>query len=351
MTAKGDRGSRAPIAASEVPQCAPVKALVTGATGFVGSAIVRALLARGRTVRVLARKTSPALNLEGLDLEVVRGDVRDKRSVARAVEGMDEVYHAAALFKYVWRPEQDFYETNVGGTSNVLECCRDAGVQRIVHTSTIGAVGARTDGVAVDETFAWNFGGFGEHYTESKRQAEIIAIEHARAGLPVVVVNPSGPVGPRDITPTPAGRTIVEVLRGRVPAYPRARMSFVDVDDLGAAHVLAAERGRVGERYIVAAHNVTVRDYLTAIATAAGRRPPRLPLPDFVIPAFSAIEEVRVRLFGGEALSSRAIARMRRFTLWYDSSKAARELGVTFRPLSESISAAIQWFRAHGYVA
>lgn len=325
-------------------------ALVTGASGFVGSAVARACLERGRKVRLLLRKTSPRKNVEALGVEIVEGDVRDKASVRRAMAGVDEVFHVAALFKYVWRPAQDFYDVNVGGTSNVIEAAREAGVRRIVHTSTIGAVGARTDGIAVDETVAWNFGGFGEHYTESKRQAEVLALEHARAGAPVVVVNPSGPVGPRDITPTPAGRTIVELLKGRIPMYPKATMSFVDVDDLATGHVLAAEKGRVGERYLLAGHNVTVKDYLDIIARAGGRKPPRFAIPDFVVPIVSGLEELRARTFGGDALASSAIARMRGFTLWYDASKARGELGWSCRPLEESVRRAIDWFRSEGYL-
>jgi dihydroflavonol-4-reductase len=326
-------------------------ALVTGASGFVGSAVVRACLERGRTVRVLVRRTSPRRHVEGLPVEVVEGDVRDKPAVPPAGGGADEVYHVAALFKYVWRSTQDFYDTNVGGTSNVLEACREAGVRRVVHTSTIACVGSRTDGVPVDETFSWNMGGHGEHYTESKRQAEVLALEHAAAGLPVVVVNPAGPLGPRDGVPTPGGRTILEVCRGRIPVYPKATMCFVDVDDLAAGHVLAAERGRIGERYLLAAHNVTIRQFLETVAAVAGVRPPRIPLPDVVVPVFAALEEARARLTRTDAIASRAIARMRRYTLWFDSGKAVRELGVSFRPLEESIRRAVGWYRAEGYLS
>ena len=330
---------------------APPRALVTGASSFVGSAIVRACLESGRTVRGLVRPRNDNAALEGLGVEVVEGDVRDRAAVRRAVAGVDEVFHAAGLSACGAHRIRDLYDINVSGTSTVLEACRDAGVARIVHTSAAAAVGARDDGIAADETQTFNLGGrVGDHASESKHQAEMLALEHAAAGLPVVVVNPARPIGARDRRPTSAGRVMLALLRGHVPAYPRATISLVDVDDLARAHLLCAERGRTGERYLVAADNVTVKEFLARVASAGGRGAPRLALPDFLVPACAAVEEARARALGIDALATRACARMRRFTLWYDSSKARRELGVTFRPLEDTVGAAIDWFRQEGYV-
>ncbi len=258
-----------------------MRSLVTGATGFIGSNVARALIQRGDDVRVLVRADADRRNLAGLPVEIAVGDVRDARSLDRAVPGCRRVFHVAALYSF-WAPEPLLVEINVEGTRNVLAAAERAGVETIVHTSSVAALGTPSDGAAADETTPVDAGHIIGAYKRSKYHAEQVALEAAGRGQRVVVVNPSFPVGPGDVKPTPTGRVVVDFLNGRMPAYVDTGMNVVDVRDVAAGHALAAEKGRSGERYILGGENLTMREFLEQLA--AVERAARAARPSAVRP-------------------------------------------------------------------
>ncbi|HEX6138163.1 MAG TPA: hopanoid-associated sugar epimerase [Casimicrobiaceae bacterium] len=326
-------------------------ALVTGASGFVGSAIVRALAARGYPVRALVRTSSPRANLAGLDLDIVEGDMRDAGAVARAVHGMRYVVHAAADYR-LWAPHPDeILRANVEGTRTVMLAALRAGVERVVHTSSVATLALPAGGLPADETMPLREAEAVGAYKRSKVVAErLVETIVARDGLPAVIVNPSTPIGPRDIRPTPTGRIIVEAASGRMPAYVDTGLNLVHVDDVAAGHVAALETGRIGERYILGGQDVTLADMLRDIAVIVGRVPPRVKLPRRLIYPIAVAAEMRALITRRPPFVTRDGLRMARHKMFFSSAKAERELGYRARPYIDAIRAAIDWFRQAGYL-
>jgi dihydroflavonol-4-reductase len=326
--------------------------LVTGATGFVGSAVARKLLDAGEAVRVLARAGSDRRNIAGLEAEVATGDLRDPDSLKRALAGCRALYHVAADYR-LWIPRPDeIYETNVEGTRRLLLAAAEAGVERMVYTSSVATLGIKRDGTPSDEVTPVALSDMIGHYKRSKFLAEeAVKALIADQGLPVVIVNPSTPIGPRDVKPTPTGRVIVEAASGRVPAFVDTGLNVVHVDDVAAGHLLAHAKGRVGERYILGGQDMTLAEILAQVATLVGRRPPRIRLPHGAILPLAYAAEAWARARGqGEPFVTVDGLKMARKHMFFSSAKAARELDYQARPASEALSEAVAWFRAEGYL-
>ncbi len=326
-------------------------ALVTGGTGFVGAHVVRALLERGADpVRCLVRPASDRSNLEGLAVDLTPGDLRDPASLAAACRGCEEVYHCAADYRLFARDPSAIHASNVDGTRNLLAAARDAGVRRIVYTSSVAALGLEPGGAPANETTPVDPAKIVGHYKRSKYLAERVAEHAASDGAPVVIVNPSTPVGELDLKPTPTGQVIVDFLNGRLPAWVDTGLNLVDVRDVARGHLLAAERGRVGERYILGNCNLTLRELLQLLAGLTGRRAPRLRLPHWLPIAVAAIDTGRARCFGGDPRVPLESARMARRKMFFDGGKAVRELGMPQNPVREALRRAVRWFERNGYV-
>jgi dihydroflavonol-4-reductase len=326
--------------------------LVTGATGFVGSSVVKALLARGEPVRVLIRADSNRRNLRDLPVETVIGDLEQPSTLRRAVAGCRALYHVAADYR-LWAPRPDaMYRVNVDGTRALLRAAADAGVARIVYTSSVATLGPDPDGRPADETTPAKLDDMIGHYKRSKYLAEQAVHELIeREGLAAVIVNPSAPIGPGDGRPTPTGRIVLEAARGRIPAYVDTGLNVVHVDDVAAGHLLAYERGAVGERYILGGQNLTLGEVLTLIAVHAGRPPPRLRLSAALIVPLAYLSEMAARFGrGAEPLLTVDGLRMARKRMHYSSAKAERELGYRSRPAADAVRDALAWYRRHGYL-
>jgi dihydroflavonol-4-reductase len=328
----------------------PDLSLVTGATGFVGSAVVRALLARGHPVRVLARPNSDRRNLAGLAVEIAEGAMEDPRSLARAVAGCRYLYHVAADYR-IWVPDPaPMFRANVDGTRDLLTAALESGAERVVYTSSVATLGLVAGGSADEETPSRLDDMIGP-YKRSKFAAEEVARGLARErGLPVVIVNPSTPVGPGDIKPTPTGRLIVEAARGQMPAFVDTGLNIVHVDDVAEGHIAAAENGRIGERYILGGENLSLAEILAGVAQAVGRRPPWLRVPHSVLFPVAIGAEVAARVTGRDPFVTLDGVRMSRKKMYFSSEKASRELGYTPRPAREAIADAVSWFGANGYL-
>ena len=323
-------------------------ALVTGGNGFVGSHVVRALIARGDRVRVLARENADLSALAGLTVEIVRGDLRNFDSVQRAVNGCDEVYHVAADYRLWLTDPAPMYAANVDGTRHILRAAAAAGVSRIVHTSTVGALGIPHGGVGREDTPS-SLAAMTGHYKRSKYMAQQAALEAARAGAPVVIVNPSTPIGALDFKPTPTGRIIVDFLNRRMPAYVDTGLNIVDVEDVARGHLLAAERGRIGEKYILGGENLTLREFLGRLAAISGLSAPRVRIPYAVALGYALGAEAFARTVSRRApRASLTEVRMARKRMFFDSSKARAELGYSARPIEAALAAAIEFFRSRG---
>jgi dihydroflavonol-4-reductase len=328
----------------------PDLSLVTGATGLVGSAVTRALLARGHRVRVLARPNGNRRNLAGLLVEIAEGAMEDPGSLARAVAGCRYVYHVAADYR-IWVPDPaPMFRTNVEGSRDLMTAALEAGAERIVYTSSVATLGLVPDGSA-DEGTPSSIEDMVGPYKQSKFAAEEVVREFARdRGLPVVIVNPSSPVGPGDVKPTPTGRLIVEAARGQMPAFVDTGLNIVHVDDVAEGHLAAAERGRVGERYILGGENMTLEEILAAIAEVVGRRPPWLRVPHSALFPVAMGAELAARITGRDPFVTRDGVRMSRKKMYFSSEKASRELGYTPRPARQAIADAVGWFKANGYL-
>ena len=327
------------------------RVLVTGASGFVGSAVARALLAAGYPVRALVRTASPRANLSGLDLEIVEGDMRDAAAVSRAMADVRVVMHVAADYR-LWSADRgEIGRNNVVGTRTVMEAALRAGVERIVYTSSVAALALRADGFAADESVAMAEAAAVGAYKRSKVAAQgLVEAMIARDALPAVIVNPSTPIGPRDIRPTPTGRIIVEAARGRMPGYVDTGLNLVHVDDVAAGHVAALHHGKVGERYILGGQDVLLADMLRDIALQVGRRPPRIRMPRRLLYPAAVVAEMIATRTGREPFLTLDGLRMARYRMFFSSAKAVRELGYVARPYGEGLRDAIAWFRDAGYL-
>ena len=325
--------------------------LITGATGFVGSAVVRRLIDAGHQVRALTRADSDRRNLDGLGLEVVTGDLRDPASLARAVAGCSALFHVAADYR-LWAPDPDeLYRSNVAGTRDLMAAAADAGVARIVYTSSVATLGFNADGAPADETTPVGLDDMIGDYKRSKFLAEeAVRRLVAEDGLPAVIVNPSTPAGPRDARPTPTGRMIVEAAAGRMPAYVDTGLNIVHVDDVADGHLLAYERGAAGERYVLGGDDMTLAEILGEIARLSGRAPPRIKLPHGLILPFAHAAEAWARLAGGEPFATVDGIRMARKTMFFSSAKAQARLGYSPRPAAEALADAVAWYRDNGYL-
>ena len=325
--------------------------LVTGATGFVGSAVVRALLAAGYPVRALVRTSSPRANLAALDVETVEGDMRDAESVARAMVGIRYLMHVAADYR-LWSSErEEIRRNNVTGTRTVMEAALRSGVERIVYTSSVATLRLRSDGQAADETVALAETAAIGAYKRSKVAAQgLVETMIARDSLPAIIVNPSTPIGPRDIRPTPTGRIIVEAASGRMPGYVHTGLNLVHVDDVASGHLAALTRGRIGERYILGGQDVLLVDMLRDIAGLVGRRPPRVRMPRRLLYPAAAIAEMIATRTGREPFLTLDGLHMAKNRMFFSSAKATRDLGFDARPYAEGLRDAIGWFRGAGYL-
>jgi dihydroflavonol-4-reductase len=328
----------------------PDLSLVTGATGLVGSAVVRALLQAGHRVRVFVRANSNRRNLANLSVEIAEGSLEDAQSLAHAVAGCRFVYHVAADYR-IWVPDPaPMFRTNVSGTRDLLTVALEAGVERVVYTSSVATLGLIPGGSA-DETTPSSAKDMIGPYKRSKFEAEELAREFARErGVPVVIVNPSTPLGPGDVKPTPTGRLILEAARGQMPAFVDTGLNIVHVDDVAAGHLAAAQNGRIGERYILGGENMSLAEILDAVSRAVGRHPPRLKVPHTMLFPIAFAAEFAARITGREPFVTLDGVRMSRKKMYFSSSKAARELGYKPRPAREAITAAVEWFNANGYL-
>lgn len=324
--------------------------LLTGAAGFVGSAVMRALLARGCDIRVTVRPGSPRGNLADMPVGIVEGDMRDAADAARAMAGMRQVFHVAADYRLWARDPEEIVRNNVAITRNVMMAALDAGVGRVVYTSSVAALRPDPAGPADETRVATPAQAVGA-YKRSKVEAERVVLDLvARRGLPAVIVSPSTPIGPRDIRPTPTGRVVVEAANGRMPAFVDCGLNLAHVDDIAEGHLLAFAHGRIGERYILGGQDVSLRDMLAEIARQTGRRAPRIGLPGRALMPLAAASEMRARATGREPFLTRDGLRMARHRMYFSSAKAQRELGYRARPFAEALLDALAWFRGAGMV-
>lgn len=321
-------------------------ALVTGASGFLGWHVASVLLQRGYRVRALCR---PASAVRELNVERVTGDLRDKDSLNRAVEGCQVVFHVAADYRLWSRNPQELYASNVEGTRNVLDAAERAGVERVIYTSTVGCIGMPPDHEGNEETPV-SISDMAGHYKRSKWLAEQVALEKARAGLPVVIVNPTAPVGDHDWKPTPTGKIIVDFLRDKLPAFVDTGLNLVDVRDTALGHLLAAERGKPGERYILGCENITLKEILGRLGTLAAKPAPRTQVPYPVAYAAGLVSTGWANLTGKPPMAPLEAVRMARKRMFVSTDKAKRELSFQPRPVNEALDRAIGWFRANNYV-
>lgn len=320
------------------------RVLVTGATGFVGSAVARVLLAQGLTLRALARPGSDRRNLQGLDVEIVEGDLTDEASLLEACRGCDGVFHVAADYR-LWVPRPDeIYRANVEGTRKLLSAAKCAGVRRVVYTSSVATLGIPADGGSGDETTPVGVKDMIGHYKRSKFLAEQVAQSFADGGFDVVIVNPSTPVGPRDIKPTPTGRIVRDAAAGRIPAYVDTGLNIAHVDDIATGHWLAWRNGYTGRRYVLGGTDMTLQQILVEIAEIVGRRPPRLRLPHAAVLPVAQVSETVARLFGGTPVATVEEIRMSRKRMFFSWARAARELGYAPRPARQALEDAVHWF-------
>ncbi len=313
--------------------------------------MVRALIGEDAHVRALVRAGSVRGNVDGSGAAIFEGDMRDAGAMARACDGMDFVFHVAADYRLWARDPQEIIRTNVDGTRAVMEAARAARVGRIVYTSSVATLKPRTDGRAVDESAALTPDAAIGAYKRSKVLAERLVEAMAADGLPVTIVNPSTPIGPRDIKPTPTGRIIVDAAHGRIPAFVDTGLNLVHVDDVAAGHLAAARAGAIGERHILGGADVSLKDLLAAIAVRTGRKPPTLRLPHAPLYPLALVAEAVAQVTGKEPMLTRDGLAMSRNIMFFGSGKAARVLAWQARPWTEALDDALAWFRSHGQVA
>ena len=329
-----------------------MKSFITGATGFVGSAVLRRLLKEGHRVVALVRATSDKSNLAGLPVEIVTGDLTDPDSFAGALAGCDCVFHVAADYR-LWVPKpSEMYECNVTGTRNLMLAALKAGVKRIVYTSSVATLGLNSDGIPADESTPVRFSDMIGHYKRSKflAEAEVKRLVEEQ-DLPAVIVNPSTPVGPRDIRPTPSGRVIIDAASGRIPAYVDTGLNLINVDDVAVGHLLALDRGKVGRRYILGGQNMTLREFLSQVAIIADQSPPKVRLPQSLVLPFAYFAEGWARLTDrGEPLITVDGVKLSKKKMYFSSERAMRELGFRPGPVEDALRDAVNWFRENNYL-
>jgi len=322
-----------------------MKVLVTGGTGFIGAAVVRTLLADGHAVRCLVRSGSDRSNLDGCDVEIAGGDVTDLDSIRWALDGCDGVIHLAAIYSMWMKDWNPMYRVNVNGTHKVLTACRDAKVAKVVHVSSTAALGSHGT-VPANEDAVFNMAPTGDHYFISKFQAEQVALDFAAHGLPVTIVNPSVPIGARDIKPTPSGAIILNVLNGRLPGYIDGGLNLIDVRDCARGIVNALDRGAPGRKYVLGHRNVRMKEFFELITQVAGRgRAPRIRFPRWMAVQSGYVEELIAKVTGRPPVNTAAWVRVGSHYSWWDCTRAVRELDLPQTPVEESIAQAIAWFR------
>jgi dihydroflavonol-4-reductase len=320
---------------------------VTGATGFVGSHVVRQLLLRGDRVRILARNSSRKSNIEAFGCEIAIGDLKDSMSLLRCVQGCRRVYHVAADYRLWARNPQDIYDNNVGGTRNLLSACCEAGVEKVIYTSTVGTIGTHSEAFPADEESPVKLDDMIGHYKRSKFMAEQVAKEFASSGLPVVIVNPTTPVGAGDIKPTPTGRIILEFIKGRMPAYVDTGLNLVGVEDVARGHLLAEAKGREGERYILGGENWSLEEILDALARICRRHTPRFRIP-WALALMAAYMDNFVigSVLRREPFIPLEGVRMARYKMYISCEKARKELGYDPQPAEKALREAVDYFRS-----
>lgn len=326
-----------------------MKALVTGATGFVGGAVARALVRAGIDVRALVRSKSDAQNLSGLPVEQVEGDLLDPASLRAALADCRQLYHVAAYYALWAKDPSIFYDVNVTGTRNVLTAARLSGIERTVYCSTIGAIGLPAGGGLGTEETPVSLDQMAGHYKRSKYLAEQEVLALVKEGLPVVIVNPSAPVGAGDVKPTPTGQVIVDFMKGRMPAYIETGMNIVDVDDVAAGHLLAMQRGRQGERYILGCKNLMLKEVFDILSRLTGVKAPSVRLPRSLVLPLAYANQWMAQVTGHPPRIPLEGVRMAKYRMHYDCSKALRELAIPQTPPEAALEKAVRWFRAHGY--
>ena len=322
-----------------------MRAFITGAAGFLGANVARALLTDGHHVRALVRASTDRRNLEGLPVELVEGDLDSPERLSDQITGCDVVFHVAARYSLWARDRAAIYRDNVDGTRNLLAAAQTARVSRFIHTSSVAAIGVPLSGTCATEKTQTSLEALVGDYKKSKYLAEQAALEAARAGLDVVIVNPSTPIGSYDIKPTPTGEIILRFLQGRMPFYVHTGLNLVDVCDVAAGHILAWRKGRTGERYILGHRNLSLKDMLEMLAALTGRRAPRWAVPH-VLPLATAYmdEMVLARLFGKQPQLSYYSVQMSRKAMYYDAAKAVHELGLPQSPIEGALQRAVEWF-------
>jgi dihydroflavonol-4-reductase len=319
---------------------------VTGATGFIGSHVVRHLLLSGDRVRILARHASRKSNIESFGCEIAIGDLKDSMSLLRCVQGCRCVYHVAADYRLWTRNPQEIYDNNVGGTRNLLSACCEAGVEKVVYTSTVGTIGMKKDGSPADEDSPVKLDDMIGHYKRSKFMAEQVAKEFASSGLPVVIVNPTTPVGAGDIKPTPTGKIIHEFVKGRMRAYVETGLNLVGVEDVAQGHLLAEIKGRVGERYILGGENWSLEEILDALARICSIHIPLVRIPWTLALVAGYFENfIMGTILRREPLIPLEGVRMARYKMYISSEKARKELGYNPQPAEKSLREAVDYFR------
>lgn len=324
---------------------------VTGATGFLGSHVARVLAEQGAELRLLVRPTSNLKNLQGLKADTATGDLRDVASLEKAMAGCDTVFHVAADYRLWVRDPAEMYRSNVAGTRAVLEAARKIGVRRVVYTSSVGTIGFTGDGKPADEDSPVALADMIGHYKRSKFMAEQIALEAGRSGLSVITVNPTTPVGEQDVKPTPTGRIVLDFLKRKFPAYVETGLNLVDVRECARGHVMALEKGRSGERYILGGEDLTLKQILDKLGVLTGLPSPKVKLPYFFAFAAGVVDEaITAGLLHREPRATVDTVRMGKKKMFASSAKAERELGWKLVPAEDALRRAVEWFRANGYV-
>jgi dihydroflavonol-4-reductase len=327
-----------------------MRVFLTGGTGFVGASVARALLGMGYEVRALARQSSDTRNIDDLKLERAAGDLSSRSELAAAMRGCDYLIHVAAHYS-LWRGDaESLYRTNVEGTRNIIQAAADAGIKRTVYTSSVAALGVPPNGKMADETIKTTVDQLVSDYKKSKFLAEQEVLNAAAQGQDIVIVNPSTPIGAYDIKPTPTGEIVLRFLNRQMPAYVKTGLNLIDVGDVALGHVLALERGRSGERYILGNRNLTLKEMLDILAGITGLKAPTVQVPHWIPLIAAYVDEGVLSRFGKRPTVSIYSVKMSRKAMYYDSSRAVRELGLPQSPIEGALEKAVRWFRDNGYV-